>query len=274
MNNLCYVNGEIKSTNEGAIGITYLALQRGYGVFDFGRTYNGKLFHFNDNIERFHRSASELHLKLPLSDQEIREIAVHLIQESDLRIPSIRLILTGGYSYSSPPLENPNFIIIAEELPTYPAEVYSRGAKVITVAYQRELPHVKSINYLNAIRLEPLKHEKKAFDILYYSQSGISECPRSNFFAFFGDTLVTPVEHILHGVTRKLILQLAAKRFPVEERMFSINELEVADEAFVTSTSKRVIPITRIDDKKIGSGAVGDRTRAIMQLFDDYTAGY
>jgi branched-subunit amino acid aminotransferase/4-amino-4-deoxychorismate lyase len=274
VNNLCYVNGEIKSTNDSVIGITDLALQRGYGVFDFGRTYNGKLFHFDDNLERFRRSASALHLKLPLSDQEIQEIAVHLIQESDLKTPSIRLILTGGYSYSSPLFEHPNFIMIAEELPTYPAEVYRHGANLITVEYQRELPHVKSINYLNAIRLEPLKREKKAFDILYHSQHGITECPRNNFFAFFGDTLVTPSEHILHGITRKLILQLAAKLFRVEERSLGLSELEGADEAFVTSTSKRVLPISRIDDREIGNGGVGARTKKIMQLFDDYTAGY
>ena len=274
MNNFCYVNGEIKPPNEGGIGITDLALQRGYGVFDYGRTYNGKLFHFDDNLERLRRSASALHLKLPLSDQEIREIAVKLIQESDLQTPAIRLILTGGYSDSSPLLEHPNFIIIAEELPTYPPDVYSYGAKVITVEYQRETPHVKSINYLNAIRLEPLKHEKKAFDILYYSQHGITECPRNNFFAFLGDTLVTPSEHILHGITRKLILQLAENHFQIEERTLGLSELEGADEAFVTSTSKCVLPITRINDRDVGDGKVGGRTKKIMQLFDAYTAGY
>ena len=60
MNNFCYVNGEIRPANEGVIGITDLALQRGYGVFDYGRTYNGKLFHFDNNIERLRRSASAL----------------------------------------------------------------------------------------------------------------------------------------------------------------------------------------------------------------------
>ena len=274
MNNFCYVNGEIMPADEGRIGITDLALQRGYGVFDFGRTYNGKLFHFEDNLKRFRRSASALHLELPLSDQEIREIALQLIRESALKIPAIRLILTGGYSDSSLSLEHPNFIIITEELLTYPDKVYTHGANLITVEYQRELPHVKSINYLNAIRLEPLKREKKAFDILYHSENGITECPRNNFFAFIGDSLVTPSEHILHGITRKLVLQLAEKRFRVEERTLGLSELEGVDEAFVTSTSKRVLPVTRIDDRDVGDGRVGERTKAVMQLFDEYTAGY
>ena len=274
MKNLCYVNGEIKSMKDGVIGISDLALQRGYGVFDFGRTYNGKLFHFDDNIERLRLSASELHLSLPISKQEIREIANQLIAESNLETPSVRLILTGGYSHSLPAFKHANFIIIPEELPTYPIEIYNRGVKLITVEYQRELPHVKSINYLNAFRLEPLRREKKAFEILYHSQHGVTECPRSNFFAFLGNTLVTPSEYVLHGITRKLILKLAANKFSVEERMLSFEELRYVDEAFITATSKRVLPISKIDNIEINNGSVGRRTKTVMRIFDEYTEEY
>lgn len=274
MKNFCYVNGEIKSTSEGVIGISDLALQRGYGVFDFARTHNGKLFHFEDHIERLHRSATALHLELPISAREIREVANELIEASELTTPSVRLVLTGGSSLDSPMLARPNFIIIAEELPTYPREIYSKGAKIITVKFQRELPQVKSLNYLNAVRLEPLKREKNAFDILYHSHNGITECPRNNFFAFLGDTLVTPSEYILQGITRKLILQLAANHFSIEERMIRFEELQAVDEAFVTSTSKFVVPISKINDREIGSATVGVRTKAIMQLFEEYSNGY
>ena len=241
MNRLCYINGEIKSASDGSIGIADLGLQRGYGIFDFGRTYNGKLFHFEDNVERFRRSASELHLTLPISDEEIFAIARQLIEGSDLKTPAIKLILTGG---DLPTLERPNFLMIAEELPTYPDEVYRSGIKIITVEYQRDLPHIKTLNYLNAIRLEPLKRERNAFDILYHSRSGITECPRNNFFAFIGDTLVTPFEDILLGVTRKLVLKLAVPHFQVEERRMNLDELENIDEAFVTSTSKQILPLS------------------------------
>ena len=273
MSTLCYVNGEIISTSKGSIGVSDLALQRGYGVFDFARTYNRKLFHFEDNIRRLRLSASELHLKLPIPDAEITAVAEYLIRESALNTPALRLILTGGYS-TSPFFENPNFIIIAEELPTYPASVYALGAKLIMVEYQRELPQVKSINYMNAIRLEPLKREQEAFDILYYSANGITECPRSNFFVFQGDTLVTPSAYVLFGITRAIILKLAVEHFPIEVRMIDPSELTSFDEAFVTSTSKRVIPVTTIGAQKVGTGLVGERTRTIMRLFDEYTENY
>jgi len=273
MSTLCYVNGEIQAASEGVIGVSDLALQRGYGVFDFARTYNRKLFHFDEHIQRLRHSASELHLKLPIPDGEITSIAEHLIKESDLDNPAIRLILTGGYS-GSPFLQHPNFIIIAEELPTYPASVYSRGVKLIMVEYQRELPHVKSTNYMNSIRLEPFKREQDAFDILYHSEHGVTECPRSNFFIFQGNTLVTPSSHILHGITRENILKLASTHFPIEVRKINPEELFSIDEAFVTATSKCAIPVTRIDDYQVGNGLVGDRTRKIMRLFDEYTANY
>ncbi len=273
MSTLCYVNGEILSMSDGVIGVSDLALQRGYGVFDFARTYNRKLFHFDKTIHRLRFSASELHLNLPIPDSEITAVSEHLIQESALNNPSIRLILTGGYS-SSPFLQHPNFIIIAEELPTYPASVYLFGAKLVMVKYQRELPHVKSINYMNAIRLEFLKHEKDAFDILYYSDNGITECPRNNFFVFQSDTLVTPSSHVLFGITREIILKLASNHFPIEVRKIDPGELSSIDEAFITSTSKRVIPVTKIDAHEVGTGLVGERTRTIMQLFDEYTENY
>ncbi|MBT3188812.1 MAG: aminotransferase IV [Anaerolineae bacterium] len=273
MSTLCYVNGEILSTSKGGIGISDLALQRGYGVFDYARTYNRKLFHFDDNLHRLRLSASKLHLKLPIPDIEITAVAEQLIRESTLNTPSIRLILTGGYS-ASPFFKDPNFIIIAEELPTYPASVYSLGVKLIKVEYQRELPHVKSINYMNSIRLEPLRREKNAFDILYYSENGVTECPRSNFFIFQGDRLVTPSSHVLHGITREIILKLASDHFPIEVRKIDPGELSTIDEAFITSTSKGIIPVTTIDAHKVGTGLVGDRTRILMRLLNEYTENY
>ncbi len=274
MKSFCYINGKIHSADEAAIGVSDFALQRGYAVFDFIKIYNGKLFHFNDHIQRLKNSASELHLKLPISDEEIHNISEQLIKKSTLNQPCIRLILTGGYAYTKPVLSHPNFIIIAEELPSYPKDVYTKGAKIITIKYQRELYHIKSINYLNALRLEPLKQDKQVFDILYYSDSGITECPQNNFFIFKGDILITPADFILHGITRKIVLKLARDHFPIEKRALPLNELKYADEAFVTSTTKGIIPIIKIDDQKIGNGLIGKRTKTLMKLFDDYTKKY
>lgn len=269
----CYLNGEILPASEAAIGVSDLALQRGYGVFDFARTYRRKLFHFQDHLQRLRDSAAALHLELPLPNKEITSIAEHLIQESDLDDPAIRLLLTGGYA-TAPFLQYPNFMIIPEEVPSFPEGLCSSGVGLALVEYQRELPDVKTINYMNALRLEPFRREKGVFDLLYHSDQGITECPRSNFFAFQGDTLLTPASGVLHGVTRQIILELAADYFPIQTRKIELEELSTIDEAFITATSKCVVPVRSIDGQAVGSGSVGERTRKMMRLYEEYTANY
>ncbi|MFC2134696.1 aminotransferase class IV, partial [Bacteroidota bacterium] len=129
-------------------------------------------------------------------------------------------------------------------------------------------------NYLNTFRLSDLKKEKGALDILYFSEHGITECPRDNFFIFKNDILITPKDFILWGITRKIVLQLAEKQYAIEERRIDPQELKEADETFVTSTTKNIIPIVRIDDTIIGNGKIGDGTKNIMNLFNTYTQNY
>ncbi|MBN1581560.1 MAG: aminotransferase class IV [Anaerolineae bacterium] len=274
MNALCYVNGHIQPVSEGGIDVTDLGLQRGYGVFDYVPTCNGKLFHFADHLARLHRSAAALHLKLPIPDDKITSIADRLIAGSALERPALRLILTGGDAHAQPLFAQPNFIMIAENSRAYPDDAYKLGVELIAIYYQRELPHVKSINYLNALRLEPLRQEKGAFGILYHSQHGITECPRSNFFIFRGDTLVTPKDNVLLGITRKVVLELIQDHFSIEERAIAFDELEAADEAFITSSTKGAMPVVRIDDLNIGDGSVGPRTKTIIDLFTVYAEAY
>lgn len=275
MKTYCYINGKIMRTEKGFIPVTDLALQRGYGVFDYIRTYHGKLFLFEYHLSRLQSSAETLHLKLPLSNAELRKIAEKLIQKSDLKNPAIRILLTGGDSRSSPLLAKPNLIMISEELPLWPKELYSQGVKLVIVDYQRVMPEEKTINYLNALYLEPFKRKQEAFDLLYTHQGSITECTKNNFFVFLNGVLITPpADQVLSGITRKVVLGLAKTMFPVEERRLMMDELDACEEAFLTSTSKGVMPVTQIDGKEIGSGKIGTQTQRVMKLFKDYTLSY
>lgn len=269
MTRLCYVNGDIRDITATGIPVTDLALQRGYGVFDYARVRNGRLFRFDEHLARLRRSASELRLGLPLSDDELRDIADRLLAGSDLENPAIRLVLTGGSAEETPQLARPNLVVIAEEAVVYPAELYEHGADLITYEFLRELPHLKSINYLNAIRIEPLLRERNAFDVIYHSHpEGVTECPRSNVFVVHGNTLATPRDHVLPGITRGLVLKLAASCMQVEECPIPLEELRTADEVFVTSTSKGIIGVRSIDGQSVGDGSVGQHTRGLQRLLD------
>jgi len=93
------------------------------------------------------------------------------------------------------------------------------------------------------------------------------EATRSNFFIFRGDILVTPRRGILIGITRNVVLELARSKFAVEERPILLEELALADEAFITSSSKEITPVVQIDDLIIGDGKPGRRTYELEQRF-------
>jgi branched-subunit amino acid aminotransferase/4-amino-4-deoxychorismate lyase len=125
---------------------------------------------------------------------------------------------------------------------------------------------------MNTLRLESWKRKFQAYDLLYYhSDYGVTESPRANLFTVIKGTVVTPSDHILKGITRSVILNLAKDHYAVEERPLSLDELRAADEAFLCSTSKRIIPVTQLDEHVIGSGKLGIVTLQLMELFDNYT---
>ena len=119
--------------------------------------------------------------------------------------------------------------------------------------YQRQLPHVKTTDYIMAVWLQPWMKENNADDILYHNNGLITECPRSNFFMITKENiLVTPKEKILHGITRKKIITIAKKLgIEIQERDIQLNEITEIKEAFITSSTKRMLPICKIDDYKL-----------------------
>ncbi|MEJ2722830.1 MAG: aminotransferase class IV, partial [bacterium] len=272
-----FIDGKILHGSGACVPVDDLGLQRGYAVFDYARAYHGNLFHVRDHLARFRQSAAALRLALKYTDDEIVGIAKKLVGEmarSGVNDPGLRFLLTGGSAHASPLLENPRFILIAEELPTYPADMYTKGVKLATFEFQRDLSRVKTTNYMNAFRLEPLKREANAFSILYHWRNKVLECPRDNFFVIRDDTLATPGDNVLQGITRRIVLDLARDIMETEERDVELRELDDADEAFISSTSMQIVPVVQIDDRRIGDGDVGEHTRAIMARFDEYVRSY
>jgi len=140
----------------------------------------------------------------------------------------------------------------------------ANGLKLITHEYQRQLPHVKTIDYLQAIYLQSYIKEQGADDVLYHSNDEITECPRSNFFVVTkDDVIITPAKNILAGITRKRILAL--KQFNVQERAIALKDLDAIKEAFVSSTTKVVMPVLSIDGKQVNDGLPGKITAQIFE---------
>ncbi len=263
-----YINNQFVENEQALLHVKDLSIQRGYAVFDFFRTINGIPLFIDDHLDRFYRSAAAMHLKLDKSKDEIKSIAAELIQRSELSEAGIRLMLTGGYSPDGYQLAEPNLIITCNPVKTATAEDFEKGFSIITQEHQRELPHIKTINYLMAVWLQPLLQQKQANDVLYYNKESITEFPRCNVFIVTANNkLVTPTRNMLYGVTRKNVLSLAEGIMPVIERDIPVDELHTAKEIFLTATTKKIIPIIKVNDKIVGNGKPGEYTTKLYQKY-------
>ena len=138
----------------------------------------------------------------------------------------------------------------------------------MTYQFSREMPEVKTTNYATAVRLEPIWKLKGHIDALYHDGKYISEVSRSNVFLIDGNKLITNKEGVLQGVTRMTTLGIGTELgFQIEIRPILLHEVLTGEEVFMTSTNKRVMPIVKIDEQKIGNGSVGEKTKRVMEAF-------
>lgn len=271
------INGEFVSADQARISIHDLAVMRGYGVFDFLRTYNKVPFHLDEHIKRLERSACLLGLNANRSFLEIKNLVLETIARNSHLESNIRIVITGGTSDDNiMPAGNDLLLIMVSELNKLPDSYYIDGVSVITNHVDRFLPGAKTINYIPGILSLKEAKSRGAIESLYVDRQGnILEGTTSNFFAIFGSTLVTPPENrILPGITRQVILQLAASFTKVEVRNIHKDEIRLMDEAFITASNKEIIPVIDIDSITIRSGKPGKTTQVIMKQFADYTAKY
>jgi branched-chain amino acid aminotransferase len=261
-----FINDGFIPEQNASVHFRDLAIQRGYGIFDFLRFTQGEPLFVDDHLDRFYFSAGRMHLPVNLSAAELKQIIHSLIQKNGQQEGGIRLTLTGGYSPDGYQLASPNLIISQHSFAAPTPVQVNAGIQLVTHPYQRQFPEAKTIDYSMAIWLQPLIKQRGADDVLYHKDGSISECPRSNFFIVTKEgKIVTPKEGVLKGITRMKLLQWGRKEFEIEERTVSIAELDHIKEAFITSTTKGVLPVTRIDEKILPYGA---NTKRIRELFN------
>jgi len=276
MKNYCHHNGKVTTIDRVKISPYDLGVLRGYGVFDVMTTENGKPFLFEEHWKRFVNSAKELHLKIPVSKEEHERILKKLIAFNKFKKSTMRTVLTGGFSDDGFSLcSNETFLVMIEKFHELPREVYEKGAKVITVDNKRDFPHAKITNYMVAIKNQEKKLKEKAFEIIYTKEGKALEASTSNLFIVKDGKIITPKGGILKGITRNLVLMLAKKsKLKVEERELKSEELFGADEVFLTATNKWIVPIVKIDKRKIGNGKVGEITKKLMKIIEDFAKKY
>jgi branched-chain amino acid aminotransferase len=195
----------------------------------------------------------------------------------------IRLVATRGVGtlgLSPVRCERPSIFVLTDLLELYPREMYEKGMAVITSSVVRNHPNaipprVKSLNYLNNIlaKLEAIDAGVPEAIMLNH-EGNVAECTADNIFIVRDAQVQTPqtCDGILEGITRRVMLQLCHQlQLNCVEKTLQRQDLYIADECFLTGTGAEVIPVTRIDNRVIGSGQVGPITRKLIDAFHRFT---
>ncbi|MEM7174639.1 MAG: aminotransferase class IV [Chlamydiota bacterium] len=268
MEPLIYLDNDFIAPSHAKISVFDLSIARGYGVSEYLRTYDRYPFRLLDHLLRFKNSATEVGIPFAKTIDELTAIVQEAINRVSFEDVGIKFILTGGPSEDGYfPSGKPHLILIASPFVPYPKHLYKKGAILDTITCCRRFPSAKTTEYLPAL-VAMQRSKKDCTDVLFVDGKGaILEAGFSNFFAFKQGTLITPASHILPGITRKVILEIAKEHFPIETRTIQQEEIPSFDAAFITSSNKEVMPIVQISHHKIGTGVVPDATRWLMKTF-------
>ncbi len=281
------INGEIFSPEDAKISVFDHGLLYGDGVFEGIRFYNGRIFKFDEHINRLDESARHIILKLPSSLDEIKQETIKTIKATGMENGYIRLIVTRGIGtlgispYTCPKAQ---LIIIVDTISLYPEKLYKTGMEIITVPTQRNMseavsPRVKSLNYLNNV-LAKIEAVNSGFEeaIMLNKYGFVAECTGDNIFIVKNRKVMTPPAYMgaLEGITRNTVMEIATEmevkmNISVKQRVMSRHDVFSSDECFLTGTAAEVIPVTKVDGRPIGTGEVGEITETLRKAFIELT---
>lgn len=276
MSPVYFLNGKFYPREKTLLHVKDLSILRGYGVFDYLRTYHKKPFHLDDHLDRLFNSAKFIDLEIPWTRKKIESWILQTVAKNNLPESAIRIVLTGGSTFDTmTAIGDPTIIILVDPAAVYPEKLYLEGVKLKTFPIQRTWAKAKTINYIPAIMIHKKALKLGFYDGVYLDgKNNILEAANANLFFFINNKLITPKDEILFGVTRKVLINLIKKEYPVTEQSLNIKDLEKVTECFLTVSSKEVLPVVQIDQIKIGTGKVGENTKKIMEMFKKYTSNY
>jgi branched-chain amino acid aminotransferase len=275
-----YVNGRIARAEDATIPVYDHGFLYGEGVYETLRTYNRVPFLYDRHVRRLRASAGSLELAVPFTDDELASwIADTMAAAGPFQEAYIRVLLTRGvgeltYDLQSTPV--PSLVIIVKPLEEVPARVLTDGIKVALVSILRNHPGsvnpvIKANNLLNnALAMQEANRRGAEEGLMCNYRGELSECSQSNFFIVRGGAALTPKNEagLLEGLTRNFLFEVGGD-VGVEVRYETLfpADLQSADEAFITSTTKELSPVTQIDNRPIGNGKPGPVTKKLLEAY-------
>jgi branched-chain amino acid aminotransferase len=286
MSSFASVNGIVTPAEEARVSVLDNGFTYGDSVYEVLRTYGGRAFEPGRHIRRLRRSAARLGFDVPASDAQLLAQADALLARAPGGESYIRIIVTRGVgdcSYNFDRVQGPTVVMIQKPLPPYPARHYQEGITVAAVGVRRNHPRaldpaIKSSNLLNNILAVREAQARGADEPVLLNQEGfLAEGASTNVFVAKAGSLRTPPlsAGILAGITREVVLELIVSLgIACREEPLHVEDLLGADEAFMTSTTREVVPVQRVDETPVGDGRPGLITRRVMQAFREYAPAH
>ncbi len=283
------INGTVVKKEDATISVFDHGFLYGDGVFEGIRVYKNKIFRGDRHVARLFRSAKIIDLDIGMTEKEmldeLRRMVRLFAEENQLDLMDnndplyIRAIVSrgdGDLGLDPRKCPKPNIIVIVDRISLYPREYYENGLNLVTTDIRRipqdSLPsQVKSLCYLNNILAKLDSNREGAAEAIFLNHQGyVAEATADNLFLISGGVLKTPMtsDGALPGITREAVLELAREmKISHQETHVTIADLFCADECFVSGTAARLVPVTQINKRRIGTGKPGPITLQLMEAF-------
>ena len=272
-------NGEIHA--QLSISVLDHGFLFGDSVYEVVCTFNNQPCYLDKHLDRLFASAKAISLNIPHDNKWFREQLEVTLGAADNDESYIRIIVTRGVgeiNIDPSTCHSPNIIIIVMEIKEYPEPYYEKGIHVALVSIKRNArdalnPNIKTGNYLNNVLAKMEANKLGAQDAIMVNPWGhLTEGTTSNLFFVREGHILTPSLDcgLLSGITREMVIQLSKENgFHIEEGKWPGEELYEADEIFLTGTIKKVMPVSHLDGRPVGSGKPGPVTLKLMRLYED-----
>jgi branched-chain amino acid aminotransferase len=284
--NFASVNGTIVPAEEARVSVLDNGFAFGDSVYEVMRTYGGLVFEPGRHFRRLRASAARLGIEVSATDAELLAQVQALLSRAGSGESYVRIIVTRGIgdcSYDFSRITGPTVVMIQKPLVAYPARHHDEGIRVAAVDVRRNHPKaldpgIKSSNLLNNILAVREAKARGCDEPLLLNQEGyLAEGASTNLFVVVEGTFLTPPlsAGILPGITRAVVIELlAGLGLPCHEKPLHLDTLLGADEAFMTSTTREVVPVRQVDDSLIGDGRPGPYTCRLMDAFHAYAPAH
>ncbi len=275
------VNGKLGNETDLMLSPLDLGFVFGASVYETIRTYNGRPFLLGRHLKRLRESANSVHIHLDANVGELTERVEETLAAASNPESYVRIIVSAGvgaldYRQSEGDVPPPTVVILVKPLPEVPPRLYEEGVRVALVSVVRNhpksvSPRIKSSSLLNNMFAMREAHSRGAEEAVMLNYRGeVAEGSQTNIFLVRERTARTPSVRagILAGITRELVLSLAKESgIGTREDIISPDELLQADEIFLTSSTKEILPVVAVDDKQIGDGRPGSVTLELLRAY-------